>query len=367
MQRENDSLIDILVLLYKKRKVIIAVCLISGILIAGASLMLPNFYEASTQFYAASPEMAQPSPLGSQTDEKEIYGTDRDIDRLISIAKSNIVTNYIIDSFDLYNHYEIDPARPLAKHKLLVKMEKLYTINKTKYDAVKLAFEDEDPEKAADMANAARDKVDALAQEMIKNSQQKLIESYKQNVVNKEAQYQAISDSLDRIRDKYKIFNTASQGEAFGSSMVELEGSIQNYTARLALLEKSEGVSEDSIAMTRAKLSGFQKQYQGLKKSIASYNEGYTSILRFERELRDFGEQMNLDRERLKQLQAAYGSEISAIHIVEQAETPVYKSRPKRSILVVGATMLVFVLMSLWVVVQDQLNRSDIKSKLRDA
>ena len=367
MQTQNDGLIDVLALLYKKSRSIIFTCLATGLIAAGLSLTLANYYEASTQFYAASPDLAQPNPIGNLPDAKRIYGNDYDVDRLISISKSNTLKNHIIDSFDLYKHYDIDSTKSKAKYKLLQKLDKLYNTTKTKYDAINLSFEDKDPVLAANMANAARVKIDALAQEMIKESQSKLISRYESNVKDKEKQYNAISDSLDFTRKEYKIFNTQSQGEAFGTSIVELEGAIQNYTARVKVLKASEDVKKDSLAITEAMLAGFRSQYANLKESINDYNSGYTDILRYERMLKDFGDQLNIDKERLKQLKAAYSSQVSAIHVVEKAEVPPHKSRPKRSYIVLGVMILTGVLMGFWFVLRDQFAKNNWKRHFDNA
>ena len=367
MQNSNESLIDVLALLYRRRKMLVTVCLIAGIVSAGVSLLLPDYYEASTQFYAASPDQAQPSPLGNQPDDKRIYGNDYDIDRLISISQSSKVKNFLIDSFDLYTHYEIDPKAAKAKYKMLLKLDKYLKVNKTKYDAIKLLIEDRVPEKAADMANAVRERMDLLAQKMIKESQEKLIAGYRKKVERKQQQYDAIVDSLYKAREAYNIFNVQSQGEACGTNLVELEGKVQNYSARLSMLKRQDAIPADSIALTEAKLSGYRKQFDALKRNIKDYNDGYAHILTYERELSDFGDQLNYDKERLKQLEGAYDAEISTIHIIEEAEVPVAKSRPKRSFIVIGAVMLSFILMSMWFIVQEQVQQYDWGKKLNNA
>lgn len=363
MQDQNESLLDIVALLYKWKKSILATSLIAAIITAGISLLLPNYYEASTQFYAASPDLAQPSPLGNLPDNKDIFGNDHDIDRLFTIANSNQIQNFLIDEFDLYNHYKIDSSKAKAKYKLLLKLNKLYETSKTKYDAIRLSVEDVDPKLATDMANAARNKIDELAQTLTKSSQSKLIESYKASIMAKQKKYDTISDSLLFTRKKYNIFNTQSQGEAFGTNMVNLEGNIQNYNARIKFLKGKPDVTLDSIYIMEAKLSGFKEEYRKLKENINEYNAGYPSILKYERELKDFGDQLNLDIERLKQLEATYNAKINSIHIVELAEKPVIKSRPKRSLIVIGVAILTFVLMSLWVIVMDQFKKQNWRSK----
>ena len=355
MQDQNESLLDILSLLWKKKKSILTTTVIVGVLSAGVSLLLPNWYEASTQFYAASPDLALPAPIGNLRASTGVYGNNQDIDRLISISKSNTLNNFLIDSFQLYEHYEIKPGDAKAKHKLLLKLDKLYNVTKTKYDAIRLSVEDKDPEYASKMANAARIKIEEEAQHLIKDSQLGLIESHRSNIDIKQKKYDAIADSLLKTRIDYNIFNTQSQGEAFGTSMVEIEGNIQNFAARINLLKGKTDVTPDSIYIMEAKLSGFRKEYETLKKNINDYNHGYPLILRYERELRDFGNQLNLDKERLKQLEAVYNGNINAIHVVEIAETPVYKSRPRRSILVIGIAGFSFVLMCLWVILKEQL------------
>jgi tyrosine-protein kinase Etk/Wzc len=367
MQNQNESLIDILALLYKKRRMIITVCITTSVICAGISLLLPNFYEASTQFYAASPDLAQPDPVGNQSEQREIYGNDHDVDRLITIANSSEIKNFMIEEFDLYNTYDIDPDKPLAKHKVMLKLEKLYNIKKTKYDAIKLSFEDKDPERAAEVCNAVRNKVDSIASGLIKESQVKLIASYESKLQAKQAQYDEIADSLYVVRGRYNIFNTQSQGEAFGASMVQLEGSVQSYVARITMMKNNSAIPRDSIAIAEAKLAGFRSQYNKLIKNISSYNDGYPKVLKYERELKDFGDQLNLDKERMKQLKAAYNSKINAIHIVEKAEAPAYKSRPKRSYIVVGVAMVSFLFMSLWLILVDQFKKDNWGQKFRDA
>lgn len=366
MQNHNESLIDILALLYKKRRVIIMVCLATAILSSGASLLLPNYFKASTQFYAASPDLAQPSPLGNLSDQKRIYGNDNDIDRLLSISKSNEVKNFMIDSFKLFEHYRVSPDETNARHKVMERLEKLYNTEKTKYDAVELSVEDTDPGLAAHMANAVRMKVDSIARSLIKESQARLIRANEESIKEKQQQYDEIADSLYAIRKRYNIFNTQSQGEAFGSSIVELEGSIESYSARVRMLKGNPSVPKDSIAIAEAKLSGFRNQYANLKKNIQSYNDGYPKVLRYERELKDFGDQLNLDKERLKQLKAAFNSEISAIHVVEHAEIPEYKSRPKRSYMVAAALILSLAFMSVWLILLEQFRREKWSERFKD-
>ncbi len=363
---QNESLLDVVVLLYKWRKHILGASFVVAIITALASLMMPNYYQASSLFYAASPDLADPMPLGNMTVKKNIYGTDSDLDRLFSIAKSAEISNYLLEKFDLYTHYDIKPDDPKAKYKLSLKLNKLYETQKTKYDAISLSVEDKDPAFATDMANAARVKIDEMAQNVIKSSQLKQIESYKASIASKEKMKTDLETELSGIKSKYNIFSSESQGEAYGSSLLSVEGKYLQTSAQAEFLKDAKA-PRDSIIKVQAKASGYKSQLEKLKTDIKSYNMGYPAVKSLERRIRDFGNQLNLDKERLSQLNSVYNSNISAIHVVEQASTPIIKSRPKRSIIVVGSAFLTFVMMSLWVIIKDQFNKNNWREQFKNA
>ncbi len=364
--KENDSLLDVVVLLYKWRKPLIIATLLAAITTAAISLILPNYYQASTQFYAASPDLAKPTPIGNAANNINIYGNDHDIDRLLAISRSSEITDHLISKFNLYTLYDIKPDSKHAKHKLLLKLNKLYNTTKTKYDGINLSVEDKDIDIVADMANEARDKIAMVAQRLIKESQSNLIEGNRSNIEVKQKYLNKLTDSLFRVRSRYKIFNTASQGEAFGSSIVSLEGKYQNIKAQVSALRSANG-PRDSIIVLEAKAVGYKKQLDALNSNITKYNNGYPTIVSLERDIKDFGEQLALDKERLKQLEAAYKAEFNTLHIIEKATKPVYKSRPKRSIYVIGVAMLTFVLGCLWIVLLDQFRKNNWSEQLKNA
>jgi len=364
--KEDESLLDVLALLYKWRKYLIGLTILAMIGAAAISLALPNYYKAHTYFYAASPDLAQPNPVGSSTEKQKIFGNNADLDRLFSIARSNEVIDYLTDKFDLLAHYEIDADNPKAKHKLLLKLEKLFTTQKTKYDAIDLTIEDKDPVFAAEMANAARDKTAELAQQLIKKSQQKLISNYESSITEKQIEYQNLSDSLFKLRTRYGIFSTDTQGEALGNNLVEIKGEHLGNEANYNFL-KSVNVPVDSLAKAKAKYVGSGKQLAALEKSVQKFSEGFPLVKSLERKMRDFAAMMNYDKEKLMQLNSVYESNISSVHVIEQAVAPVIKSRPRRSILVLGIGFLTFTLMSLFILLKHQMDKNNWREHFRNA
>ncbi len=362
---QNESLIAVIALLYKWKKHILGASFLAAVICAAASLTLPNYFASHTLFYAANPDLAAPMPISESSTKRFVFGDDTDLDRLFSISKSSIVLTKLNEKYNLYEHYGIKPDAPLAEHKMNQKFNKLYQVTKTKYDAIDLSVEDIDPVFATSMANDARIIIDQQAQKLIKESQRKQLSSFNSTIDSKQREYQQLLDSLNVARTKYNIFSTDAQGEAYGSSMVEVEGKQLKAAGTLSYL-KQIGAPSDTIAKMEALKVGLDKQLDKLKKNIQNYNQGYPLVKNLERVTRDFSASLNIDKTRVAALQSTYDANITAIHIIEEAAVPPYKSRPKRSIMVIGVAFLTFVLMSLWVILRDQFKKNNWREAFKN-
>ena len=107
----NENLLGVISTLLRWRKPIIRICLIAGIGTAIIALFLPNYYQSTTTFYAASPDLGKPEAVGEIERDRDIYGEDTDNDRLLTIAQSNEIVSYLIQKFKLYEHYDINPSK----------------------------------------------------------------------------------------------------------------------------------------------------------------------------------------------------------------------------------------------------------------
>jgi len=362
---ENENLIDLFSVLYRNRKRIIYSCLAAAVLTAVLSLLLKNYYQATTIFYPASTDLAKPVPVGGVEDNRNYYGNDFDLDRLLTIANSDEVAEYLITKYDLYTHYDIDSTSKRGPSNLRKKLRKLYKTEKSRFDAIELSVEDKNPELSAQMANDAREKVNTIAQGLIKGSQYKMVKAYDETLVKKEIGIKALSDSLARVRAKYKIYSVESQGEVFGENLTVTQSNIMNTSARLKAYKEMSG-PQDSIRKLQILLKGLENQYSALEKNVALFNEGYSTVLSLELEQRKFADQLAIDKERYKQLKLTYDSPFAAIHLVQEAEVPNLKSRPKRSLYVIGITLLTGILSMLWILLSHQFKNTGWREVFRN-
>ena len=302
------------------------------------SFVIPVYYKSNTTFYAASPDLANPMPLGTGTREYYIYGTNDDLDRLFSIANSNQMVNFLIDSFQLHDHYKIKKTDPKALYKIQTKLEKLFKTSKTKYSAMSLSVEDKDPIFAANMANKSREYINELAQNMIKESQAKLIESFEENIREKEKIAEVISDSLTKLKKQFDIVDTRSQSEIFAELLAKNSSELEETRSKLQEM-KNIGMKKDSIIKYEVKLRSLDTKVEQIRSDITTFNSGISEVRKVELEYARLIDQISLDKERVKQIKATYAAPFTAIHVVETAQPSVVKSRPKRLLIVAGACL----------------------------
>ena len=315
-------------------------------------LLKPNYYESSSIFYPASTDLAKPLPIGNQSKDIEYYGGAEDLDRLLAIASSGELKEYLIDEFDLYNHYDIDSSSSDARYGMDLMLNKHYNSIKTKLDAIKLSVEDKDPVFARDMVNAATHKLSEIAQRIVKTGQKTQLDSYQSTVVQKEKGLQVLTEKIGKLRSKYGIYDLKTQSQVYSELLPQAEANLSNISSRYQSLKNS-GINRDTLSILRAKVDGQTAQIDDLNKKLKKFNEGYLPLLALQEEQNNYLRQLNLDKQRVAQLESAHSSRFDAIHLIEKGEVPFIKSRPKRTFIVLGVAVASVLFLSFLVLIQD--------------
>lgn len=324
------------------------------------SLLLKNYYQATTIFYAASEEVSKPNKIFGNEDIR-YYGNTEDIERVMTIGYSIPCIEYIIDSFDLYRHYKINPDEPRAAYKVKQSFLKHYTLTKTKYNALELSFEDKDKALATRIANAARDKIDQLGSSMASHTHLSLIESYNRTLQDKDQLIRMLDDSLIFLREKYHIFDPKTQSELLSSLVTSVEAAYLKENAKLnSLLQQQVNgmrVPRDSITVLRALISGYRIQLDSMttrdgasRLNINQFNQWRSKLEQLDDLLSKTKEQRNQIILLRDQLVAAVQAPPATLILVEPASIPLNKSRPKRMIWVLASTAIAVILGLMYIV-----------------
>ncbi len=294
---------DILPVLWKWNKHILGAVIGTMIITSAVVLLQPNYYEATASFYPVGQTLLQPTQQGMDRNVN-YFGDDHDVDRLLAIATSLDLANTIISQHSLAEHYQIDTSTSKGRAKLRKKFGKLYSVIKTKYDGIRINVEDKTPKKAADVANGVLQAVDESATRIIRNAQHNILVATSQSVNEKSRLIDSIVQRTTYLRNKYRVYDTDSQGEA------------------LATLESRNPGSK------------------AVQKKISDYTQGVSEIKKLESEREELSKLIVSDDYKRTQILAAMKAEQSSIHVIEKAAVPDEKSRPRRTLIVLAAGLL---------------------------
>lgn len=363
MEYSRDNLLDVVKTIFKWKKPIIITCFVIGVLTAAVSLLMPNYYEASTTFYAASPSLQSPSVIfGESTRELKFYGEGEDMDRLIQSAESNELFRYMSEKFNLYQHYDIDSTDKKARFKLRMEFSDHFNIIKNERDAIVLSVEDKQKDLSAKMANAARDKINEIANGLIRESQKEIINSFEKQILSKENILKSISDSLSYFRSKYGIFDAGYQKEVIGTQMPTLQSNIAGEKARLEIYKKKS--RRDSISTISTRIAGYEEKLKALTlgRDGLDLTTGISKIDQLAKVEQTIIEELSDDRANYEKYNSAFKVPKPALFVQDYAEEPVVKSRPKRSFIVLGVTFLAFLFSILGILIMEYNKDVDWKS-----
>ncbi len=314
---QERPLLYILPLLWNHKKTILITTLLTGVLTAVVMLLKPNYFQSSALFYPVNNALLSPTVnLGEHS--QGYYGNDKDVDRLLSIAHSLGLETYIIERFELADHYNLPSDTDLQKSKIYKEFQNLYNVHKTEYDAIHVSIEDTDPELAQKMISGIVTYINDNASLIVKSSQNSIYESIQQELKVKTKRAAILTDSIKQIRQRYRIYDTNAQAEALATMEIKNPNS------------------------------------PGVKSMISDYNKGIDDIRKLQIVLDEMNKSIVFQEIELNKVKTSLNNKSKGIHIIEKAIFPLEKSRPRRSIYVLGAMIFMMGVTSLFVIIQEQ-------------
>jgi capsule polysaccharide export protein KpsE/RkpR len=277
---------------------------------------------------------------------------------LIEVLRGPTVVDKIIDRFGLMTLYKEEYR---LKMREIVTSKILHAAADTRSAIVSVAVWDEDPERAARMANAF---VDELKNVMLtlaigEAAQRRLF--FEQQVLAAHKTLGDAEDELQRYQEKSGLVAMEPQVEAMLSSMAALRAQVAAKEVELSALRTYAGGSnpnlrraESELTALRAELAKLEQQ-QEQKASDGSAQPSLREApqlgLEYQRRVRDVKFATAMYELMLRQFEAAKideSREAMVVQIVDPATPPDYKFKPKRALIVVFATLLGLCLGMLW-------------------
>lgn len=165
-QFENERQ-NLLVFLWKNRKLIIGITAVGMLVSLVISLLLTPIFRSTAIVFPTATSTVSFSEQRNAKAAAMDFGEEEQAEQMVQILQSASIRDHIVEEFDLMKHYEISNDDANKRHKLIKEFNSNFSFSRTRYGSIQIDVFDKDPEKAAAMANRVVDLIDTIKNEMI--------------------------------------------------------------------------------------------------------------------------------------------------------------------------------------------------------
>ncbi|AAR35232.1 lipopolysaccharide biosynthesis protein [Geobacter sulfurreducens] len=350
-------------------KLITILTVLAFVLSLVISISLPNVYKATTRILPPQQDsgllglmLGQAGSFGGVGPlATDLLGKANPADMYVSIMTSEAISDKIIDKFNLmkvYNEkYRIDAYKVLDNN--------IDILAGKKDGIITISVEDEDPQRAANIANAYVNELsNLLVQLNSKESAQNRV-FYEERLAKAKVDLARSEDNLKQFQTKYKVVSVADQAQAAISNIAQLNAQLIAQEIQLSNLRKQ--FTEDSLEVKNVKstINGLRNQISRIESREAGGaipNMGLIPELgqQYFRLMREFKVQEAIVDLLTKQFESAKLGELKDsyyVQIIQTARVPDKKSKPKRSMIVAMSTVITFGFGILSVIIMHMLSK----------
>lgn len=366
---DEINLLDLLIVLAKHKKMIAGVTFGAAIVSVVISLLLPNIYTGTAK--VLPPQQGQSTAamlLGQLGGLAGLAGPSQGIknpnDLFVGMLKSRTVADSIIARFALQQLY--DKGTMVETR---AKLESHSSIAAGKDGLITIEFDDHDPKRAANIANAYVEELDKLSQSLaVTEAAQRRLFFERQL---KQAKV-ALSDAevaLKVTQEQTGLIKLDEQGRAIVEAVAALRGQISAKEVELRAMRTFTTESNPHYVRIQQQLAGLRAELTKLERNqIAGSGDILLSTgnvpgagLEYVRKYRDVKYQETIFELLAKQFEAAKideSKEAAIIQVVDQAVAPDRKSKPRRALIVILATLVAGLVALLWAFAREASERA---------
>lgn len=343
------DLLNYLEIIAKNSRMIIKVTVTVALLSIAVALLLPKIYSSTALILPPQQDTDLLGlMLGGQSGSMAaslaggLLGTGTPADQYASILECDHISDIIIDRFNLMKEYNIDYRTEMYK-----KLDKLVDIRAGKKDGIiSITVEDEDPNRAAAIANAYVEEVGKLSAELSMNSGSKNKLFLEKRLAQAHTDLATAEEKLKVFQSQNKAIDLTEQAKASIVGIADLRAQLALQEVQLAAIRRrftdnSQEVKDASAAINKIKSQ--IAQFEGINKGGALPTVGSVPGLeqQYIRLTREFKIQETLVELLTKQYELAKLTEAkdtNNIQVIQRARPADKKVKPKRALIVLGST-----------------------------
>jgi uncharacterized protein involved in exopolysaccharide biosynthesis len=377
---DEVSLLNLLIVLAKHKRVVVGFPLVAAIVAAVVSQLLPNIYTGTARILppqqSASAASAVLTQLGGVLgglgggSAGGAFGLRNPNDLYVGMLKSRTIADSLIARFELGKVYEEDLLSS-ARNRL----QNATTITSGRDGIIAIEVDDKDPKRAADIANAYVEELRNLTKVLAvtEASQRRLF--FEQQLLQAKDNLTAAEIAARQGLQKGGL----AQVDAQGRSMIEVTARLR---AQISAKEVQLGAMRTFAAEGNPELQRTQQELEALRRELGRV-EGSSPVAEGKKDASGSTGLDNLGRLRdvkyyeflyellAKQYELAKideAKDATVIQVMDKAAEPDRKSKPRRSLIVLLSAFLALFASVLWAFFREAAERAredpDTRSRL---
>ncbi|MBO5963914.1 MAG: hypothetical protein J6P97_05475 [Bacteroidales bacterium] len=289
-------------------KILVITFVVSAVVVAGISLLMPNYYKAQVLLLPSDTNSVSKGFLSNFDNVDPLnYGMASDCEYVLDIINSGRVIGAACSKFNLAEHYGIKAEGRELDEKLGRKLYNNIKVKRTENLGIKLTVWDTDPEYAANIANFMASEVSAVRNEAKIEKCDSICSAIEKSRNRILKEIDDLSDSLSKMCKEAKVYFPDGASERFAQELAKQVAA--GNTAAVARLE----AKMLSIEESGAKIANLRDQLINKRESLKIWS--------------DHLERARVDRE----------AQVPVEFIIEKATPSYSKDKPKRSIIVLAS------------------------------
>ena len=362
------SLLDLLIVLAKHKKLILGLPFVAAVLAAGISLLLPNIFTGTTKILppqqsqsTTAAMLAQLGGLGGLAGlGGGLAGIKSPNDLYVGMLMSRTVADNLIQRFGLNAYYEQKYQSNTRKQ-----LEKLTTIMAGKDGIITIEVDDEDPKRAADLANAYVD-------ELFKLTKVLAVTEASQRRLFFERQFEQARDSLGKAEtaarlalEKGGLVQVESQGRAIVETTARLRGQITVKEVQIGAMRTFATDSNPDLMLAQQELESMKRELARIEgasgsksRNVREGNGSGIDSLGLLRNVKYYETIYELLAKQYELAKIDEAKDSAVVQVMDKAIDPDRKSKPKRTLMVLLAAFAALFAAILWAFVQEAIART---------
>jgi uncharacterized protein involved in exopolysaccharide biosynthesis len=362
---DEISLLDLLIVLVKHKKLVLGLTFVVAVIAAGISLLLPNIYTGTTKILPPQQNQSSASAMLAQLGgglaglAGTVAGIRSPNELYIGMLKSRTVADNLIQRFDLMRIY--DAKYPTRARQGL---EGVTNITAGKDGIISIEVDDEDPKRAAELANAYVD-------ELFKLTKVLAVTEASQRRLFFERQFEQARDNLAKAEatarqalEKGGLVQVEGQGRAIVETTARLRGQITVKEVQIGAMRTFATDRNPDLQLAQKELEALNHELariegaSGSKSGNARENNGSgIDSLGLLRNVKYYETIYELLAKQYELAKIDEAKDSAVVQVMDKAIEPDRKSKPKRSLIVLLSAFAALFIGILWAFVRESLAR----------